>query len=151
MEQSEWRDREPPVVVGVDDSEGAIEALRWGARLAEALAKPLEVIAAWQYAPAGMGIPPVGVVPVGLNGHARHQAEGAVKKAIGSVFGMNPPDGFVTRVIEGSAREVLLGASEHAELLVVGSRGHGGFAGLLLGSVSRACAERAKCPVLVVH
>ena len=52
---------------------------------------------------------------------------------------------------EGNAAKVLLEASEGARMLVVGSRGHGGFSGLLLGSVSAACAEHARCPVVVVH
>jgi nucleotide-binding universal stress UspA family protein len=56
-----------------------------------------------------------------------------------------------TSVVEGGAARVLLDAGEQADLMVVGSRGHGGFTGLLLGSVSSACAEHATCPVLVVH
>jgi nucleotide-binding universal stress UspA family protein len=54
-------------------------------------------------------------------------------------------------VIEGSAVQVLLDAARDADLLVVGSRGHGGFAGLLLGSVSAQLVHHAPCPVLVVR
>jgi nucleotide-binding universal stress UspA family protein len=56
-----------------------------------------------------------------------------------------------TLVAEGNAARALLDASEDADLLVVGSRGHGGFTGVLVGSVSQQCVNHAKCPVVVVH
>ena len=68
-----------------------------------------------------------------------------------AVLGADRPADFETVIVEGNPAEVLVHRSEGARVLVVGSRGHGGFAGLLLGSVSSACAERAHCPVLVVH
>ena len=55
------------------------------------------------------------------------------------------------RVVEGAPATVLVDESRQADLLVVGSRGHGGFAGLLLGSVSQQCAHHAACPVVIVH
>jgi nucleotide-binding universal stress UspA family protein len=55
------------------------------------------------------------------------------------------------RVVEGRPAAVLVDESQGADLLVVGSRGHGGFTGLLLGSVSQQCAHHAACPVVIVH
>jgi hypothetical protein len=66
-----------------------------------------------------------------------------------AVGGDPQPVDLVVR--QGGAAAVLIDQSRDADLLVVGSRGHGGFAGLILGSVSTACAEHAHCPVLVVH
>ncbi len=77
--------------------------------------------------------------------------EKALTAAIDDVFGDYRPAGLQITVREGNAARVLLEASEGARMLTVGSRGHGGFAGLLLGSVSAACTEHATGPVLVLH
>jgi nucleotide-binding universal stress UspA family protein len=67
------------------------------------------------------------------------------------VLGDDPGVVVELLVEEGSAARVLIRESENAELLVVGSRGHGGFVGLLLGSVGQQCAAHARCPVVIVH
>ncbi|MFJ4691818.1 universal stress protein [Streptomyces sp. NPDC088766] len=67
------------------------------------------------------------------------------------VFGDAPPKDLRTTVRPGAATAVLLTESVGARMLVLGSRGHGGFTGLLLGSVSAACAEHALCPALIIH
>jgi nucleotide-binding universal stress UspA family protein len=74
-----------------------------------------------------------------------------LKDASTAVFGVNIPDWFTSATREGNADQVLIDASKGAEMLIVGSRGHGGIIGVLLGSVSAICAERASCPVLIVH
>ncbi|MCU1574008.1 MAG: Universal stress protein family [Micrococcaceae bacterium] len=78
---------------------------------------------------------------------ARQVLAGALLEA----FGDEPPEGLAAHIMQGQPAQVLIESGASAQLLVVGSRGHGGFAGLLLGSVSSACAEHAACPVLVVH
>ena len=75
----------------------------------------------------------------------------ALEAAVDEVFGAERPPGLKCTTCEGRASYVLMEASEGADLLIVGSRGHGGFTGLLLGSVSAACTEHAKCSVLVAH
>lgn len=79
------------------------------------------------------------------------EAEKALTATIDEVFGEQRPAGLTLTVREGNPAQVLLEASAGARMLIVGSRGHGGFTGLLLGSVSAACAEHASCPVLVLH
>lgn len=71
--------------------------------------------------------------------------------AVDDVFGEQRPNGMQLRAIQGGGAPVLLDASRDALMVVVGSRGRGGFAGLLLGSVSAKVAEHAECPVLVVR
>jgi nucleotide-binding universal stress UspA family protein len=147
------------VVVGVDGSDGAKEALRWAlaeARLREA---PLRIVHAWTY--AYMGAPTGGYGYLGgfdsssaigiENNDLQSAAEELVDHLIGEVVGDVNDVEIERQVIQGSAAEVLVGAVAASDLLVVGSRGHGGFAGLLLGSVSQQCVHHAPCPVVVVH
>jgi nucleotide-binding universal stress UspA family protein len=134
------------VVVGVDGSSHSQQALRWAAQIAGLRGVRIEVITAWEY-PTSYGW--AGVAPAGWN-----PADDMEKVATGTVtkvFGDKPPADLQVQVREGGASKVLIDASEGAIMLIVGSRGHGGFAGLLLGSVSANVAEHAHCPVLIVH
>lgn len=139
------------IVVGVDGSAPGNEALRWAARLAPALGATIQVVIAWQYP---FEYPPLdGTMPLPtLNWEDWEQiSRDTVEKTIGEVFGDAPPAGLDTIVEHGDPAQALLDAGNGATMLVVGSRGLGGFSGLLLGSVSRYVAEHATCPVLVVH
>ncbi|MFJ5956429.1 universal stress protein [Paenarthrobacter sp. NPDC092416] len=133
------------IIVGVDGSKASVEALRYGQRLAEALNAPLEAWGCWEM-PLGYE----GYLAMGIDGFA-HDAEENVKEAVAQAFGAEQPKNFSTRLVQGSARAALVEGSKHASHLVVGRRGHGGFGGLLLGSVSSACVAHAHCPVVVVH
>lgn len=138
------------VVVGVDGSEPSKQALRWAQFIARTTASTLEVVAAWQpYTAYGwMG---AGMAPMPADWDPAQDAEKALTATIDEVFGEQRPAGLQLIVREGYAAQVLLEASDGARMLVIGSRGHGGFSGLLLGSVSAACTEHATCPVLVLH
>jgi nucleotide-binding universal stress UspA family protein len=138
------------VVVGVDGSEPSKHALRWARFIADASGSTLEVVAAWQ-AYTAFGWMGVGWAAMPTDWNPEQDAEKVLTQTIDEVFGANRPAGLRLTVREGNAAELLLAASKDARMLVVGSRGHGGFADLLLGSVSAACTEHAGCPVLVLH
>ncbi|MFL6049843.1 MAG: universal stress protein, partial [Gaiellales bacterium] len=76
---------------------------------------------------------------------------GIAHQELVEVLGADRAGAIEVAVRDGNAAEALLEESREAEMLVVGSRGHGGFAGLLLGSVSQQCAAHATCPVVVVR
>jgi nucleotide-binding universal stress UspA family protein len=133
------------IIVGVDGSPSSIEALRRAARVATGLGAEMDAVISWDF-PSSYGM---GAVPVDWSPEA--DATAVLDGALKTVFGEHRPAGLRAVVREGYAPKVLLDASAGAEMLVVGSRGHGGFVGLLLGSVSAHCAEHANCPVLVVH
>ena len=80
-----------------------------------------------------------------------NDARSLQNEAITAVFGDGPPTGLMARVVAGPAASTLIQESKTAGMLVLGSRGHGGFIGLLLGSVSATCAEHAHCPVLIIR
>ncbi|MBN9153015.1 MAG: universal stress protein [Microbacterium sp.] len=133
-----------PILVGIDGSPSSIDALTYAKRLAEALDAPIEVMITWIY-PGLMDY-------AGVAGWSPEEdARQIIQDAVTVVFGDEVPDGLTISVTNGPAAKRLIAESARASMLVLGSRGHGGFAGLLLGSVSSACAEYAHCPVLIVH
>ncbi len=132
------------IVVGVDGSEPSKAALRWAARISAVIGAPIDAVLAWQL-PSSLGW----AYPRG-DWSPLADAENTLGVTVDAVLATRP-DGMRLFVEEGNPAKVLLEHSKGAELLVVGSRGHGGFVGLLLGSVSANCAEHATCPVLVFH
>jgi nucleotide-binding universal stress UspA family protein len=133
------------IVVGVDGSAQSTLALRWAARIAATTDASIEAVISWHLpASAGLGY-------ISEQWDPETDATNCLKTSIDLAFGSTQPAGLSLLVQQGLPAKVLLDASRGATMLVVGSRGHGGFTGLLLGSVSSTCAEHATCPVLVVH
>lgn len=138
-------DESNPVVVGVDGSTESIEALREGRAMAELMQAPLLVVAAWQWPAASGELPEL----VGYN--PEQEARQRLDETLGEAFGDGLPERLETTVQRGQPAQVLTELSRGARMLVVGSRGRGGFRGLLLGSVSSAVGAHASCPVLIMH
>jgi nucleotide-binding universal stress UspA family protein len=135
----------PFIVVGVDGSESSKLALRWAARIARAENAQIDVLGAWEWPHAyGWAAIPVEYSP-------KLDMEKVLNEAVDEVFETQRPVDLRIAALEGDPARLLIALSKQALLIVVGSRGHGGFAGLLLGSVSTKVAEHAHCPVLVVH
>lgn len=148
------------VVVGVDGSAGAKEALRWALAEARLRKAPLRAVHAWTFGYVGgsvEGYPYWGgslgaYTSLGVDlGDLHHAAEDLLERALADAGADAEGIEIERQVVEGSAAEVLVAAASKDDLLVVGSRGHGGFAELLLGSVSQQCVHHAPCPVVVVH
>ncbi|MFT3832251.1 MAG: universal stress protein [Micropruina sp.] len=142
---------EKKIVVGVDGSEPSLAALRWAADAAGKHGCDLVVLKAW----LASAPPPTG--PSGtyaVREDASQSADVAQRQllaAIGDVLGEDPPIVVLPVVREGNTAKLLIDASASAEMLVVGTRGLGGFAGLMLGSVSQHVAVHAACTVVIVR
>lgn len=139
------------IVVGVDGSPGSTGALRWAMKQAHLTGATVEAITTWQD-PAQYGTA-YGWTSAAFEGDS--YATTMVKvldETVAEVAAELPhPVPVLARVVEGHAAGELLRAAAGADLLVVGSRGHGTFAGVLLGSVSQHCVQHAPCPVVVVR
>jgi nucleotide-binding universal stress UspA family protein len=136
------------IVVGIDGSDGARTALRFAADEASIRRTQLRVVSAW-HVPTGVYMPPT-YMDLDLDAY-RQTASDVAERQVVDVLGPERATTVDVVIHEGGPAEVLIAESREAELLVVGSRGHGGFAGLLLGSVSQHCAAHAHCPVVVVR
>ncbi|GIE90949.1 universal stress protein [Actinoplanes regularis] len=148
IDQEQVQDRR--IVVGVDNSAGSAEALRWALAHARLTGGSVEAVTAWQIPPMyayAYGWTPTGIDDAGIIRYA----EKTLAETVAQVQGEDDhPVPVTTRVMEGPAAQVLLNASKGAELMVLGSHGHGAFAGMLLGSVSQHCVQHATCPTLVI-
>ncbi len=135
------------VVVGVDGSEHGDAALQFAAEEAALRGASLRIVCAWQI-PTGATMS-VGLIP-GLLQSFADEAEGIVQAAVARAKTLQPSVCSEPRAVEGHPGSVLLDEAQSAILLVVGSRGRGEFAGMLLGSVSHQVLQHAPCPVVVV-
>ena len=137
------------ILVGVDGSPGSRKALTWAAAEAANHGSDLVVVNVWEHTL----LPPAGSVSVSeryVPDPSQRTADDLIQ-VIKEELGEEPPVLVQPRVKQGRPAKVLIDESEKADLLVVGHRGHGGFKGLVLGSVSQHVASYAKCPVTVVR
>lgn len=133
------------IVVGVDGSKPSIDSLRWAQRMGIALDAEIDAVLVWQY-PLSYGASAY----IEMWDPATDAAK-VLGETVQEAFGDDIPAGLTTLITHGHPAHVLTEASADAQLLVVGSRGHGGFVGMLIGATSAYCAEHATCTVLVTH
>jgi nucleotide-binding universal stress UspA family protein len=131
------------IVVGVDGSDVSLRALQWAVVQAELTGASLDIVAAWEW-PNGLGW---STIPEGFN--PQSDAQESLRPVIEDLRGTHPDLSLTEKVIEGPPAQVLVNESRGADLLVVGSRGHGEFVGMLIGSTSEHCVSSAWCPVVV--
>ncbi|MGW2702787.1 universal stress protein [Streptomyces sp. NPDC001340] len=138
---------EPKVVVGVDGSPSSYEALRWAVRYAGLVgAGTVDAVAVWELPGLyGWSAP---AVDMDVDEDETRQK---MRQELTEVLGADAAEAVRTHVVHGNPADVLLRAAEDAEVLVVGSRGRGGFARALLGSVSQHVSQHASCPVVIVR
>jgi nucleotide-binding universal stress UspA family protein len=137
------------IVVGIDGSDASKEALRWAVE--DARARGAEVVALHAYevpAPAADASPVAPVDLPALVGEAHEGALQFVTDVVAEIAGNSVSVDVAPIAVEDTPASALLDAARDADLLVVGSHGHG-LSGLLLGSVSLECAQHAACPVLI--
>ncbi|RFA16928.1 hypothetical protein B7R22_02070 [Subtercola boreus] len=131
------------VIVAIDGASASISALRHAKRFAEARKLRLRAVSVWSTVNTSTPFLPAGL--------PTEDATGLLAEVSREVFGDDLPDWYEQKAVKGSTVRALLRASRTAALLVLGSRGLGGFTGLLLGSVSAQCAAHANCPVMIIH
>jgi len=132
------------ILVGVDGSPASVDAVEWAAHQAELTGADLEALMTWEWPESyGWSLPvPSEYDPAG-------DSENLLNHILEPVRKDHPTVTIQPNILEGHPAPLLVEASKGADMLVVGSRGHGEFAGMLLGSVSEHCVTNAHCPVLV--
>ena len=139
------------IVVGIDGSPASKETLQWAVAEAKLRGAALRVVHAWAfpYVAAGPGLDPI------LDGQMiddiRRNAEELVDRELSELGDAAAGVDVERAVVEGAPASALIEAAKGCDLLVVGSRGHGGFAGMLLGSVSQQLSHHAPCPLVIVR
>ena len=140
------------IVVGVDGSDGAATALEFAAAEAVRRETPLRIVAAWEVPVVVHGGHDLAPPPVAATWDAfRERAHQVADEAFAAAKKLQPSMEGEALAVEGQPADVLLEQGADVELIVVGSRGLGGFKRLLLGSVSQQVVHYATCPVVVVR
>jgi len=132
------------IVVGVDGSEASLDGVRWALRQAELTGAAVEALISWDYPRQ------YGEEFYGEEFNWEKIATDTLQSSLGRLD-EEARTRIEQRVVQGHPAQALVEASAGAQLLVVGSRGHGGFVGMLIGSVSEHVIAHAQCPVLVVR
>ena len=143
----------PGIIVGVDGSEHSLSALDWALDETDLRKTPLTVVTVSPIVTGiyGPGYAPADYYPV--EEESRAQAEKATQDLVNEAVGRRgaaPAATVTVRALSGTAADELINASADADLLVVGARGAGGFARLVMGSVSTQVTHHALCPVVIV-
>jgi nucleotide-binding universal stress UspA family protein len=138
------------IVVGIDGSGGAQRALAWALDEAGTHGDRVVLVQAWEFPTVTLTSFAGDTLPVFGRADIERVAAEELAKAAAAIKEEHPTIEIETRVVEGHPGSVLVEQSKDARLLVVGSRGRGGFKGMLMGSVSSSCAPRAHCPVVIV-
>ena len=136
------------VVVGVDGSDPSVAALSWASRYGAATGATVRAVRVWHY-PTSAGLPP-GKTPEPVE----NEVEGWVRDELTQAVTKANPDSSAqveSKIIYGHPAEALIDESRGESLLVLGHRGHGGFAEALTGSIVIHCVNHAACPVVVVR
>ena len=139
-------------LVAFDGSPSSVAALTWAAQRAPLLNLEIEVVNVWEYAESPLDVAGVGFGSGGCVGESDPKiwSTQILKEGFSLVFG-GAPAGVKATSVEGGAVRTLVELSKGAEILIMGSRGHGKLADLILGSVSASCSAKSKCPVVIVH
>jgi nucleotide-binding universal stress UspA family protein len=139
------------IVVGVEGSGGAKAALRWAIREAEIRGAVIDVVTTFAstYVPASPDFNYVPLDPADLEAEVHKMQDAVVDEVLADLNGSTVE--IRRRVMRGRPADTLIAVAEGADMLVVGSRGRGGFRGLLLGSVSQQIAHHGSCPVVIVR
>jgi nucleotide-binding universal stress UspA family protein len=153
------------IVVGVDGSQGSLNALLWALGEARARKIPVHAVFAWNYHPPWvdpglgsmfpLGYQPEGSVPADDFVKTTASVEKLLDAAISKVTESDPdrasgPVPLTREMVQGHPAHALLESVSERDIMVVGSHGHGGFVGAVLGSVSQHVVSHSRCPVVVV-
>ena len=142
------------IIVGVDGSLASANALKWAVNLGTQTSRPVKVVTTWDGSYISVGVAAFGGVDPDDDSIETRRGVALENQisTLKAVFGDSPaPTTITTEIVEGKAAQVLIEISKRASLLVLGTRGHGHVADLVLGSVSSACVLKAECPVTVIR
>lgn len=139
------------IIVGVDESDHSRAALHWAYEEAAHHGAAVTLVTVWRSPPLPIGAGYGSSAPEGYEVQPKKNALALLERLTAELDARDPAVDVRTSIAEGHPAKVLIERSKEADLLVVGARGHEGFVGMLLGSVTQHLVAHADCPVVVVR